>query len=322
MADWMDLGGSFLSAGTNLLGGFLQSNAQQAMNSANISAKIQQDQFNAAQVAQQNANNMNFTNLTNQQNRDFIWQTNMQNEAFQRETNAWNAAQVQKQMDFQERLSGSAYQRAMEDMRKAGLNPILAYQQGGASSMPGASPVGIAPKNVPPQYQAPRGEAYVGAPPPRQDAATQFGAAVGGVATSAIDALQKMATIGKTEAESKNLSAQFDQIVATTAKTEEERKNLITLRDKVRTEIENNTAMHTILLHNGVSAEMAAHIAIIDAAQASKYGGKYMPSNVYDRLMRIIQKKLEDNPPPWVQKPGSSEAPAYDPNIHGLPSTE
>lgn len=77
------------------------------------------------------------------------WQRSEQsaNNAFVRdmlklsEQNQFNSNEAQKERDWSTEMSNTAYQRAVRDMKASGLNPVLAFQQGGASTPSGSTAV-------------------------------------------------------------------------------------------------------------------------------------------------------------------------------------
>lgn len=91
-----------------------------------------QSTINAINNASNSGNKFSswFDNLLTGQ-RDYDRQVSLQQAA-----NDFNKSEAQVQRDFEERLSNTSYQRAVADMRKAGLNPALMYGSASGASTP------------------------------------------------------------------------------------------------------------------------------------------------------------------------------------------
>jgi len=151
-------------------------------------------------------------------------QTNQKNWDIAQSANAASAEQAQRQMNFQERMRSTQYQTAIEDMQKAGLNPMLAYSQGGAGTPSGAmgqvstAKVGNAIGSALQGYQA---MAMNNADLDLKDATTK------GTTAQTI----------KTEAETIKTAADIGYILENTKLNQQQQKNLEEALSKITAEI-------------------------------------------------------------------------------------
>lgn len=310
--------GAAISGGLSFLGG-QQANAATAhsQDMANVFSMINANNQIATSWDQLH-DTQGYNTREAQKGRDFATQT-------MGTAMDYDRASQQRQMDFESNMSSTAYQRAVSDMRKAGLNPILSAGTGGASTPSVAAPSvsGMTSGNASSSSPTGVGLQHFGS--------TQFRNALGEGASSAMQAARIGQDVANTselfpitkqtaQAERDVREAQYDQTVENSRLAHAQGSNAIASNDLVQaqTAVQKSTAKQIDAATEKIKAETNNTGGITGHGQAwfpgvgmvgidiSPSAMRNAGSGVQSLLQNVSPTSIDGNGVPVFTNPGTN----------------